>query len=222
MLVAVIADIHANAAALEALAADLARADRVICLGDMTGYYCEVNETLDALRRLDALCVLGNHDAMVLAGGAPSTAGESVRFGVEFAARVITPAHRAWLQSLPTVWGGIIDGHSWLAAHGSPWRPLDDYLYADSPLLADIGRFDCDLLLAGQTHRPLHLEGRPALLNPGSVGQSRHRPAVACAALVDTASLAAELVERPYNPAPVIALARENGAGSWIEHHLAG
>ncbi|MDQ6832939.1 MAG: metallophosphatase family protein [Chloroflexota bacterium] len=221
MRLAFISDIHANAEALGALADVLGAVDRVICLGDLVGYYCQVNEALDMVRGMNAQCVLGNHDSFLL-HGCPPDANDAVRFGIAHADRVITADHRAWLAQLPLTWGGMLGGRTILLAHGSPWRPLADYLYTDSPLLAGLDAFSYDVVAFGQTHRALvRNERRPFLLNPGSVGQSRDMPGYACAFALDTETMAVTRLERPYDPARTIALARHQGAGDWITKHLA-
>lgn len=221
MRVALIADLHANAPALAALAGDLAAADAAVCLGDLVGYYTDANETVEAVRAMGARCVLGNHDAFALRG-CPPELPPAVRWGAAHAARALSAGNRAWLAGLPLVWGGEVGGRSLLLAHGSPWRPLTDYLYADTPAVDALGAFGFDVVALGQTHRALDRRAGDALvLNPGSVGQSRDRPAHACMMLLDTDTLAVERVARPYDPAPVIARARAEGAGEWITKHLA-
>jgi predicted phosphodiesterase len=112
------------------------------------------------------------------------------------------------------------DGFSALLVHGAPWDPLEAYLYADNPRLVELEDLDFDLVAFGQTHRALVRDGRPILLNPGSVGQSRDAVAEACAAVLDTETRTVERVRRRYDARPVIALARANGAGAWVEKHL--
>jgi len=222
MRLALISDLHANAAALSTLIDVLDSADRVVCLGDVVGYYCQVNETIDLLRQYDPICILGNHDYFLL-HGCRDDASDSVRFGVEFAQRLITSQHRAWLSSLPHVWGGEIDRRSCLFFHGSPWQPIDHYLYADSPLLSDLDLFEQDLLAFGQTHRPMiRLEKRPALINPGSVGQSRNSQSYgkACAVILDTETMVAQSIMREYDMQSVVEQALEHGAGEWVRKFL--
>jgi putative phosphoesterase len=220
MRVAVISDIHSNLPALLAVGGVLREADAVICLGDLLGYYCQVNEVLDFIRTLDATCILGNHDYFVLAG-CPESTPEAVQFGVAYADRTISSDHRAWLAKLPLTWAGLLAGKSILAVHGSPWRPLTDYLYPSSGRLAALREFDFDLIAFGQTHRSLsdHTK-RPWLLNPGSIGQSRNNSGQAGLAVWDTDRNTIDLIERSYDPAPVIELALKNGAGTWITKHL--
>jgi predicted phosphodiesterase len=81
--------------------------------------------------------------------------------------------------------------------------------------------FDCDVIAFGQKHRTMmHLEQRPCLLDPGSVGQARDLKAVACALIVDTETLTVEKIGRPFDPAVVIRLAKANGAGEWVNKYL--
>lgn len=220
MQIALVSDIHANVFALDALREVLQGADIVMCLGDLIGYYCQVNESIEKIRELNAICVRGNHDDFLLRG-CPDHASDHVRWGITYADRVITDANRRYLQSLPLMWGGEVGRRRWLLAHGSPWRPLDDYMYRDRCDLEAMRRFDVDLIAVGQTHRPwVDQQSRPVVINVGSVGQSRHATALACAVLVETDTLAIRLIEKPYDAAPVIELARKNGAEDWVTKHL--
>ncbi len=222
MKAAIISDIHANLPALHSIEADLRAADRVICLGDFTGYYCWVNEVIDLLRELNAICVLGNHDYYVL-NSCPLNVPPAVEFGVAYAKATLQSKHRDWMAALPVSWGGLIGGRSILLVHGSPWQPLDEYLYADSHQLQRLKDFAFDLVAFGQTHRFFRGEnGRPLLLNPGSVGQNRDRgeEAVASAVILETESMTVEHVRQSYDPTPVITLARRANAGDWITRHL--
>jgi predicted phosphodiesterase len=134
---------------------------------------------------------------------------------------VISPDHRAWLASLPLMWGGYLAGKSILAVHGSPWKPLTDYLYADNPGLGALASFDFDLIGFGQTHRPLLRNSRtPRLLNPGSIGQSRATPGKASLAIWETERDQIDMIEREYDPKPVLQMALEKGAGPWAGKHL--
>lgn len=233
MKIALISDIHANFAALQALSADLERADLVVCLGDFVGYYCQVNEVLDYMRQRRLICVRGNHDDYLVNGLCEGLPG-SVRFGIEYADRVIDADHRRWLAELPLTWGGeVAEGLRVLLFHGSPYEPLREYIYASSVglsrevetrALASLSSFDYDGLFFGHTHRfVLRDEARPLVLNPGSVGQSREAETrgLASLALLDTDTMMVERRLVPYDTQQVIDLARANDAGDWVYKHLA-
>jgi predicted phosphodiesterase len=220
MLIAFISDIHANFEALSSMKNDLSEADLVVCLGDFIGYYCQVNEVIDYIRKLNCICVLGNHDYFLLKGY-PSNALPAVKFGVDYARAVITTDNYKWLSTLPLSWGGFVGGLALLISHGSPWNPLNDYLYSDNPALASLDNFQYDLIAFGQTHRShLRFDSKPYLLNPGSIGQSRDVTANACAVFLDTSTMKVNKVEQFYNVDDVVEMSLKHGAGEWITKHL--
>lgn len=65
MLIAVLADIHANLEAFLAVIDDLERArpDTVICLGDLIGYGPNPEEVVRLVQQKGYLTILGNHEA---------------------------------------------------------------------------------------------------------------------------------------------------------------
>ena len=64
MLIAVLADIHGNYRALEAVLADIAPrgVDRIFSLGDNIGYGPEPEEVVRALQGYRVVSVMGNHE----------------------------------------------------------------------------------------------------------------------------------------------------------------
>ncbi len=221
MQVALISDIHANAVALRTLGHILSQVDVVICLGDITGYYCEVNEVLDLLRTYNPICVLGNHDYFLL-NGCPNSAPDHVKWAVAYGDKVISKNHREYLAALPHVWGGEVGRLRFLLSHGSPWRPLTDYLYCDKLDINALRQFDVDVIAFGQTHRLwFDKSQRPLLINAGSVGQSRHVPGRACAIIIDVDTMQFHTIEKPYDPTPIIDLSLLHGAKDWVFKHFA-
>jgi predicted phosphodiesterase len=92
MKLAVLADVHGNAAALDAVLEDLAslRPDRIFLNGDLLAFGPEPTETLALLRRLDAPSTRGNTDRWLAdAAGGKRSAGvndeihESLRWTVD-------------------------------------------------------------------------------------------------------------------------------------------
>lgn len=220
MRVALISDIHANFEALAVLSDILESADQVVCLGDLVGYYCEVNEAIEYVRSLNPICVMGNHDSFVL-HGCPQNLPPAVRFGIDFARSCITSDNLSWLAHLPFVWGGELAARSFLLVHGSPWRPLDEYLYPNSQNLTKLAAFNFDIIAFGHTHRAMQrITTKPYLLNPGSVGQSRDIKAHACAYILETDDMETLPITRPYNAEHAVDLALKAGAGQWIGKHL--
>ena len=220
MRLALLSDIHANLEALRAIAPEIVGCDYIVCLGDTTGYYCDVNETLDWVRMHATHCVLGNHDRFLLTGRTEALP-DAVRFGVEHAAETIDRAHLDWLRTLPHVWGGQVSDRTLLAVHGSPWDPMGDYLYPNHPKLSNLSEFAFDLLGFGQTHCcTVVRSGDKLAVNPGSVGQPRDLPCHASAVLIETNLMTVRKLRVEFDPTPIISRARERGAGDWITKHF--
>ena len=59
---AIISDIHGNYIALQAVlkSIDEQGADEIYCLGDIVGYYSQVNECCEELRKRNVKCILGD------------------------------------------------------------------------------------------------------------------------------------------------------------------
>ena len=99
MRIAVIADIHGNLPALEAVLADIQRRriDRTIDLGDSVSGPLWPREVCDLLMASSSLVIRGNHDRWV-SGPDPASLGPSDRD----AHSNLGADHRQWLGALPT------------------------------------------------------------------------------------------------------------------------
>lgn len=181
----ILADVHANLAALDAVLERLrfCGVDAIVVAGDLVGYGPRPNECVDRLREVGALCVAGNHDLYATRRREPRSLAGAGRVALEWTRRQLGDDVRAHLEALPLRCeiGGLV------IAHGSVEDPEE---YVTMPAAAErqlhaTGR----PVVVGHTHRqwlhssegsirpegPLSLP-RPAaihLMNPGSVGQSR-------------------------------------------------
>jgi predicted phosphodiesterase len=179
MRIAVLADIHGNILALEAVLADLARrggADLVVNLGDLVSGPLWPGETAETLQALGWPTVRGNHDRRVVADPLADM-GPSDRFAHDR----LTPAQRDWLAALPLT---LEIAPSVLAFHARPDHDerylsevIDEGQLIRAPLKvieSRLRRIDPKyrLLLAGHSHRAdlVRLSDGRLLFNPGSVG----------------------------------------------------
>lgn len=177
MRIAVIADIHGNIDALEAVLADMARhrVESAINLGDHVSGPLAAARTADRLVDLDFPTIRGNHDRW-LTTQAASALGPSDRV----AAAELTDPHRAWLAALPATL--VIDGQIF-ACHGTPTSDTTywtEHVASDGSVQlkseAEISEIatglEMPVILCGHTHIPrlVRLAGGGLLVNPGSVG----------------------------------------------------
>lgn len=227
MKIMLISDIHGNYQALKSLENYIDSVDMVFCLGDIVGYYCEINEVIDFLRRKKVICIAGNHDRYVIAkeeiGNKEINA--SVKFGIDYAIKILNIENRKWLEGLPTSISYTIEGISIFICHGSPWNVTNEYLYENlNEKLDKLRDFNFNIIAFGHTHRKLYkkLDDRKIILNPGSVGQARDLEKKVCATIIDLDKFEIKNLELEYNYIKVIELARRNGAGDFIYKHLGG
>lgn len=191
MRIAVLSDIHANLTALDAVLADMGPVDAVWQLGDIVGYGPEPDAVVARLRDAGAIGVRGNHDAAACGGPEIEWFNPEARRAMEWTRRAISSATVEWLGTLPERRSeGVCD-----LVHGSHREPLWEYVTSESVARANLGALAADarIGLHGHTHMPvafvedggrlglvrgrpggsLELNGRRALVNPGSVGQPR-------------------------------------------------
>jgi putative phosphoesterase len=185
--IALLADIHANLPALDAVLADMPEVDHICCLGDIVGYYPDCNAVCAKVRALGASVIRGNHDAYVTGALEPAPEREAA-YRTEWTRQTLEPSHLQWLRGLPTTATLRFGDITLTLRHANPWDE-ESYLYPDSALLGHV-RLDTGAILAiGHTHRPMARRiGDGLLVNPGSVGQPRDWSPLASYALLELPS----------------------------------
>jgi predicted phosphodiesterase len=194
MRYALIADIHANLPALEAVLADIARRPDVAAtyhLGDLVGYAPWPDETVAVLRESEIPGVAGNYDSTV--GTDYKHCGcryedprqeELSHVSFEWTKRHSSQETRRFLAALPfridlKPSGGHAPGPTVILVHGTPtlntlyWtedRP-DSFCLA---MARQAGAKAGDVICFGHTHRPWHREVEGIhFVNTGSVGRPK-------------------------------------------------
>lgn len=166
--IALISDIHGNYEALKAVLAkiDALGIDKIYCLGDVVGYYSQVNECCDELRKRAVPCVMGNHD-WYMASGTGCPRSRSVNDCLAYQRKVITPENLGWVASLPV----ILQVENLRMVHGGFNNPIDEYLDPQEAYFANLS--GC-FFATGHTHiQQIQKYGPKTYCNPGSVGQPR-------------------------------------------------
>ena len=223
MKILFISDIHGNYPALVSLEEYFHEVDKVICLGDVVGYHCYVNEVIDFLKQHHVICIQGNHDRYVLEGLVHQTKviNDSVRFGIEMAQKKLTESSKGWLEALPTSFSFKVNDISIFCCHGSPWDVTNGYVYADSDLFLKMNDFAFDVIALGHTHRAYTKNmDKQIVFNPGSVGQARDTEGKACAKIFNTITKEFDVIQKPYDFKKTLNDSIANGAQDWVYKHF--
>lgn len=205
-----LSDVHGNLPALRAVLAraERERVDGLLCAGDVVGYGPQPDACADLVRQSGAVCVAGNHELLVLGVLGGERSSRRARASARWTRQVLRDDTRAWLRTLPLL--ARVDGVT--VTHGS----LDDVEeYVTSDARAGQQLAVAPQLVLGHTHRPwLHVagrtvpsrsgpvelpDGRPFLLNPGSVGEPRDGTRHARFAVLDLGARTVEQVDVPYD-----------------------
>ena len=218
MLVAVLSDVHANLAALDAALAESERrgADAVVCLGDVVGYGPDPEACVDRVRAACEVVVMGNHDAAVArdegVGVLPKDGQVAARLHREW----LGDDQLSWLAGLPL----MTESHGATLVHAGPsapaaWPRLDSFRATQAQFPA----FSTPICFVGHSHKPAIVSdtlgvftvrpGHRYIVDVGSVGQPRdHDPRLAFS-LYDTEAGTVEAVRAHYDVAATAARVHE-------------
>lgn len=181
MKIGLISDIHGNYEALKEVLKmlDGMKIREIYCLGDVVGYYSQVNECCEAIRKRNIPCLMGNHDWYV-AGGGFCPRSKSVNDCLVYQRKVITPENVEWLSSFPVQRqvGEI------RMVHGGWSDPIDEYLEPNEEYFAKVNG---DIFASGHTHiqKMQKYNNGKKYCNPGSVGMPRDNDPRAAFAVYD-------------------------------------
>ena len=176
MRILLIADIHANWPALQAVAAE--KFDVCLCVGDLVDYGLEPQPCVVWVREHCLHYVRGNHDHCVA-----QNVIVTGRAGYKYLTGETRPLTRErldegglrFLANMPVTRMVTLDNTRFLLAHASPRDPLDEYAPPDPEFWTRrLQNVEADVVCIGHTHLPYVLEvGDKLVINPGSIGQSR-------------------------------------------------
>jgi putative phosphoesterase len=180
MRVGLIADLHGNPVALDAVLAalDQEAIDQLVCLGDVAVFGPDPRGVIQRVRQLDCPVVMGNTDAWAL-DPAPHLVRDADSHRVNdielWGAAQLDDEERAFLRSFqPTVELELGGGRRLLCYHGSP-RSFHEGIFAttlDDQLAAAFEGCTATILAGGHTHAQMvRRYGDKLIVNPGSVGQ---------------------------------------------------
>jgi predicted phosphodiesterase len=203
---ALVSDLHANLEALDAVLADIDRSSplaRLLCAGDIVGYGPDPEACIARLQEREALCVMGNHEEMVLGRRDFSRCVYAGIVAAVWTRSRLSASARAFIERLPP-WLEATSGV--IVCHGD-LESADTYVStrerAERALAELRARHPAaEVLVCGHTHHAAlftHEGGfqvvrgtveralaPPCLINPGAVGQARDAVPRARYAVLDT------------------------------------
>lgn len=191
MRYAILADVHANRQALQAVLADCRtqRADVILSLGDLIGYGPAPEAVLELGNARIHHLIRGNHEAALLGEMATDRFREDARRALDWTAARLTPKARRFITS----WPMVLAGPGFRCVHAEfadpcgfqyllkPADAVPSWAAAAEPLLFTGHTHAAGLFVigaSGTTHQlpPTDFElesGKRYLVGAGSVGQPR-------------------------------------------------
>ena len=167
-MIAIISDVHGNFEALKEVLAKIESLNisQIVCLGDVVGYYSQINECCDVLREKNVSCVMGNHD-WYMVSETECQRSKSVRDCLAYQRKIITDENRSWLAAFPV----ILNKYGMSMVHGGWNNPIDEYL---EPTEEYFSAIKGKVFASGHTHiQRAEYYREKVYCNPGSVGQPR-------------------------------------------------
>lgn len=222
MKVAFIADIHSNLEALKVVLKEIDKMNikKIFCLGDVIGYSYEPNKCLEIIRKRKIPCCMGNHELAVInqnAFGFNVYATEAIEWTISRITRENLDFIKTFSEKIETVLGGI----KILMVHGSPFDPINDYVFPDYPLERIVDAVDSEVAVMGHTHVPFIKEVKGCLMiNCGAVGQPRDHDPDACYVVLDTKNKNARIFRVKYDVKKAVKKMMNSGLPPFLAQRL--
>ncbi len=223
---AVISDIHGNLEALQAVLKDIdeQKTEGIVCLGDIVGYGPDPIACVDLVAQRCQWALMGNHDFGVLYEPTNFNPGAEqaafwTRAQFENEPDETRRAERWKFLGSLRVRVRFGPGNGFLAVHGSPRKPINEYIFPDdaanktSKIQGVFERIE-KLAIVGHTHvpgvftdepdfyPPTELKGQfqfhddeKVIINVGSVGQPRDGDPRASYAVIEEGSVSFRRVQ---------------------------
>ncbi|MEM7735707.1 MAG: metallophosphoesterase family protein [Deinococcota bacterium] len=215
MRLGLIADIHGNIEALDAVLQHLEQhaVDMILCAGDLVAYGATPNQVIRKLKDQGIPSVAGNYDDAVAwdkakaSRKASSARNEPLKqAALDWTKKVIRPANKQFLKQLPWQLSYQLDGKRLVVLHAG-LDYLDEWLVPedDALLQRTATRLAADIVVLGHTHRAFSQQvGDTLFINPGAVGRSLDGDPRASCAVLDTNTLISQHQRVSYDLAPTL------------------
>ncbi len=244
MRIAIIADVHSNLAALEAVlrhAQSQGAIDGLWCLGDMVGNGPQPRQCLQRLQEAGARMLVGNHDLAAVGQLSVADFNPDAAAAARWTGQHLGEEERQLLAGLPQV----IQKGAFTLVHGTLRWPIWEYLYSHEVAVAHLQRQETPFSLVGHTHVPMLVQEGPqfprgcelyyltdgatvelrpeerVVINPGGVGQPRDGDPRASYAVYDSEAVTITIHRVEYDITITQELMAEAGLPRWLIQRLA-
>jgi diadenosine tetraphosphatase ApaH/serine/threonine PP2A family protein phosphatase len=241
MRIVIVADMHSNLEAFEAVLAHAAAGgpvDRLWCLGDVVGYAADPAACVALLRRYPHATVVGNHDLAAIGGLGTDDFNPVAARAATWTGEHLSPEEHRYLSSLPFV---VVEDDFTLV-HGSLRWPEWEYLLSVEAAEEHFRLQETPYGLVGHSHVPfvaVQREGSPSamtplqdgdvvelaatrlIVNPGGVGQPRDGDPRASYAVYDTGARTLTLHRVEYDLETAQRKIRKAGLPPYLAERLA-
>lgn len=174
--IAFISDIHGNFSALQSVWDDIEKNNisKVYCLGDMVGYYSQINEVIDFLIEKNVPSIIGNHDYALLHNNGIIDRSKTCTNILTKQLTYIRPDNLEYLASLPDYLVIEVNNNKIMCVHGGFNDYIDEYIsVVDEKYLLNIDN-DITHFITAHSHIPVIKSFNKLIYaNSGSVGQPR-------------------------------------------------
>ena len=186
------------------------------CLGDIVGYGPDPCQCIEILRRLENVCIAGNHDWAAIGKLSLSEFNPDAAYACRWTAEQLSAEDVVYLDGLPEV----AEKGDFTLVHGSPRQPIWEYLLSIGSARENFAYFSSQFCLVGHSHVPsifrrtetgdcsfspfsanvgLALGKSRLIINPGSVGQPRDGDTRVSYAILDDEIMMLRLYRVPYD-----------------------
>ena len=209
--IALIADIHANLYALEAvlLRCTALNVDEIWNAGDFIGYGPHPDEVVQRVKHEPILSILGNYDRKVLKINQKSAEWKQKKdplkyYAFRWAFEQLSSDSISFLENLPEIRRMEVERRSIMLVHGSPESRQEHLgpLTPDERLGYLAARAKTDILICGHSHQAFSRQVENTwFVNPGSVGRPDDGDARSSFALLelDASTLTIQFFRQEYD-----------------------
>lgn len=216
MLYVILADVHGNLEALEAVINTFPGVEekRILCAGDIVGYGADPEECIDRVVSLGAKSVLGNHDSAVIGKTDDAYFNPHAKEAVRWTRDRLSRRAKDYLNGLPL----LIENKLFTVVHGTLYEPGEfHYTMSGADAMRTFEILKTRICFIGHSHVAgvfMLKDGKPFysyknqmklekevsyIVNAGSVGQPRDNDNRACYCVYDPEKEEIELRRVEYD-----------------------